>query len=69
MYQFFAEPERTNWIPINPFTYYSIQAHEHRTKMPMKLAYAMTVHKSQGQTLTLGVIDFTNIERSLIVYY
>ena len=33
--------------------------------MPMKLAYAMTVHKSQGQTLKLGVIDFTNIERSL----
>jgi len=25
----------------------------------------MTVHKSQGQTLKLGVIDFTNIERSL----
>ena len=57
--------ERTNWIPINPFTYYSIQAHGHRTQMPMKLAYAMTVHKSQVQMLTLGVIDFKNIEKSL----
>jgi len=59
----YTEPVRTNWIPINPFTYYSIQANGHRTQMP--LAYAMTVHKSQGQTLKLGVIDFTNIERSL----
>ena len=31
----------------------------------MKLAYAMTVHKSQGETLTKGVIDFGSVERCL----
>jgi len=54
-----------NKLDSNPFTYYSIQAHGHRTQIPMKLAYAMTVHKSQVQMLTLGVIDFKNIEKSL----
>ncbi len=32
-----------------------------RIQIPLRLAYAITIHKSQGQTLTEACIDFSNI--------
>ena len=34
-----------------------------RQKMPLRLRYAMTIHKSQGQTLTKAVVDLGNGEK------
>jgi hypothetical protein len=50
--QFFCQDDhRYNWIPINPFHSYSSFVSGSRTQYPIRLAYASTIHKSQGQTM------------------
>ncbi len=63
--QFFQSNERKNWIPINPLTIYSEIAGGNRTQYPLRLAYSMTITRSQGQTLGKGVIDLGPKERTL----
>lgn len=48
-----------NLVPIIPqrAEYTKRAIHKSRTQIPLCLAYAVTVHKSQGQTLSRAVID------------
>jgi ATP-dependent DNA helicase PIF1 len=57
--------DRHNWIPIYPLTIYNPNFSGSRTQYPIRLAYALTIHKSQGQTLDKVVIDLGKNERSL----
>jgi hypothetical protein len=54
-----------NWIPINARTMYSKRLTASRTQFPLRLAYAITTHKVQGDTLDAGVIALGKSERSL----
>ena len=56
---------RHNWIPINPVNIYNPIFSCSRKQYPIRLAYALTIHKSQGQTLDKVVIDLGKNERSL----
>ena len=63
---FFPENDlRHKWIPINTLTIYNSSINGSRTQMPIKLAYALTIHKSQGQTLEKVVVDLGKSEKSL----
>ncbi len=56
---------RQNWIPINPISIYNPVFSCSRKQYAIRLAYALTKHKSQGQTLDKVVIDLGKNERSL----
>jgi ATP-dependent exoDNAse (exonuclease V) alpha subunit len=60
---------KKNWIPINPFSAYSKVLNSSRKQIPIRLAYAMTIHKSQGQTLDMAVIDLGSKETQLGLTY
>ncbi len=63
--QFFDQPDKYNWIPINARTMYSKRVSGTRTQYPLRLAYAITTHKVQGDTLDAGVICLGKSEKSL----
>ena len=63
--QFFEEDHKFNWIPINPRTMFSKKLCGTRTQYPLRIAYAITTHKVQGETLAAGVICLGKSERSL----
>ena len=54
-----------NWIPINPISLFCKNLNGSRTQFPLILAYALTRHKSQGQTIDKIVIDLGKSEQSL----
>ena len=54
-----------NFIPIGPKTSYSKKIGASRKQFPIRLAYAITTHKTQGDTLTKGIINVGKIEKNL----
>ena len=47
----------TNCIPFGPLEFGTDDFRHHRTQYPFRLAYASTVHRSQGKTLDQFVVD------------
>ena len=51
--QFFQEAHKKNWIPLPPDTFQDDSYSASRTGYALRLAYAMTIHKSQGESLVM----------------
>ena len=57
-------PTKPKCIPIPPIVHewHNGLNNLSRQQIPLRLSYAMTIHKSQGQTMTKAVIDIGNKE-------
>ena len=57
-------PDRPSCIPIPPITFEwdTVVARLSRQQLPLQIRYAITIHKSQGQTLDKAVIDIGKSE-------
>ena len=56
--RFFPDNDkRHNWIPVNALDAYSNHYGTNIIQYPIRLSYALTIHKSQGQTIEKAVID------------
>ena len=64
----YSGPTRNNtsrFVPIPPVTFEWHSGSQHYSRqLPIRLRYAITIHKSQGQTLSKAVIDIGKSERA-----
>ena len=68
--KFFSENDfRYRWIPIDALDIYNPNHGTNRIQYSIRLSYALTIHKSQGQTIDKAVIDLGKTERSLGLTY
>ena len=63
--QFFSEANLKNCLPIPPSILYSKEVSATRKSFPIRLAYAITNHKTQGETLEKGIIHLGKNEKNL----
>ena len=58
-------------VPICPITQVSgsLEQRYERKQLPLRLAWAMTIHKCQGLTLSKAWIDLGSSERTLGITY
>ncbi len=63
--QFFQEANRHNWIPFSPRSQFDKTSKSTRVQYPLRLAYALTTHKTQGETLHKGIVDIGKNEKNL----
>ena len=64
--RFFQENDpKRNWIPINPLNIFSKALNMSRTQFPIRLAYALTIHKGQGQALKRIIVELGKKEATL----
>ena len=56
----------SKFVPIPPVTFewHSGSQHYSRQQLPIRLRYTITIHKSQGKTLSKTVIDIGKSERA-----
>ena len=56
------DPSNPKFVPIPPVTRGS------RTQIPLRMAWALTIHKSQGMTLDKTTINIGNIDRQGLTF-
>ena len=67
--QFFSDEIKHNWLPLSTTTIFCDYLKGSRTQYPLRLAYALTIHKCQGQTIDKCVIDIGTREISAGLTY
>ena len=61
---FFTGEGREKYVPLPPSKVMSEDKRFSRTGFSIRLAYALTIHKSQGQSMTKSVVDLGDAERT-----
>jgi hypothetical protein len=63
--QFFNDIGKHNWLLINPYVMYSKVAYFTRKQFSLLLAYAITTHKTQSETLEKGIVHLGKSKKHL----
>ena len=68
--RFFQENDpKRNWVPINPLNIFSKALNMSRSQFPIRLAYALTIYKRQGQTLKRIIVELGKKRSYAISYF